>query len=229
MQNIASEMNLSETAFVYPKKGTWSLRWFTPGAEVDLCGHATLATAHILWSAGKLPETDPALFDTLSGQLVARRVDGLIELDFPTEDQTPMPVSCALMDTIGSNILYLGKANFDLMIRLADESAVKAVNPDSNALIPLAKRLVVVTAPSDDPQVDFVSRAFGPAVGIKEDPVTGSSHCYLAPYWKQELNKGKLIARQISERGGHIQIRLCDDRVYLAGEAVTIFSAKLTV
>ena len=207
MQNVAAEMNLAETAFLLPHDDGWNLRWFTPVLEVDLCGHATLAAAHILWETGRLAPDAQARFHTRSGLLTAdRRATGHIELDFPAERETRTESSLALFAALGARPLYLGKNRFDLIAELDDETAVRALKPDFAQLALLPVRGVIVTARADSPDCDFVSRFFAPQCGIAEDPVTGSAHCCLGPFWSTRLNKTEMAAFQASPRGGHVRV-----------------------
>lgn len=228
MQNVAAEMNLAETAFLLPQSDGWNLRWFTPLLEVDLCGHATLAAAHILWETGQLASDAQARFTTRSGLLTAdRRGDG-IELDFPAERETETDASPALSAALGARPRYLGKNRFDLIAELDDEAAVRALNPDFAQLTLLPVRGVIVTARADSPDYDFVSRFFAPRCGIPEDPVTGSAHCCLGPFWSARLNKTTMRGFQASPRGGRVLVSVKDDRVLLGGKAVTVLRGALT-
>lgn len=231
MQRVAREMNLSETAFITPEDGAFRLRWFTPTVEVDLCGHATLASAHVLWQEGFLGATEPAEFVTRSGRLRARQEDGWIQLDFPSLPPSPVPAPPGLAEALGLTRApeYVGKSRFDLLVQVSDEAAVLAVAPDFRALQALDARGVIVTAPGSSTDVDFVSRFFAPAAGVDEDPVTGSAHCCLAPYWTERLGRNPLAARQVSERGGNVRVKVVGDRVLLAGQAVTVLRAELTI
>lgn len=229
MQSVAAEMNLSETAFVAPRPdGDLDLRWFTPTVEVDLCGHATLASAHALWETGRLDSGESARFHTRSGVLVARQADAAIEMDFPARPVAPAIV--AGTEALGTPRPPLG--TFDnghqLVIELRDAESVRATAPDFSALGPAADRVWVVTAPApDDSEADFVSRCFGPRYGIDEDPVTGSAHCALAPFWAERFGRDTLVGHQISARGGRVAVHLRGDRVTLAGTAVTVFRGDL--
>lgn len=230
MAAVAREMNLSETAFLWPEAGAWRLRWFTPAKEVKLCGHATLASAHLLWETQRLAPEAAAEFETLSGRLVVRRRDdGLLEMDFPSRPPAPTESPEGLDDALGVVPDEIHASEEDLLVRLADEASVRAVAPDFSRLRRVEARGVIVTAPADagrDP--DFVSRFFAPAFGIDEDPVTGSAHCVLAPYWIERLGRSPLVGRQISPRGGRVEVRLAGDRVRIAGRAVTVLAGELT-
>jgi PhzF family phenazine biosynthesis protein len=227
MQQVAREMNLSETAFLYQQGNGFDLRWFTPTTEVDLCGHATLASAHVLWESGVLKRDEAARFHTRSGLLTAVRHGELIELNFPALLETPATAPVELTKAIGATPVYVGKFGERYLLQVADEDTVRNLQPDFRALQALPGQGVVVTSDSPTSAYDFVSRYFAPWVGIDEDPVTGSVHCCLGPYWGKRLAKHQLQAYQASARGGIIYIQLKDDRVYLGGHAVTILSGEL--
>lgn len=221
MQHVAAEMNLAETAFVLPQDDGFGLRWFTPTVEVDLCGHATLAAAHVLWETGKLGGHEQARFDTRSGVLTAARHGDWIELDFPaTPDEPVESLPPDLAAALGDPPAYVGKSRFDYIVELDGEDRVRRLQPDFARLRELGGRGVIVTSRSAGSD-DFVSRFFAPAAGIDEDPVTGSAHCCLGPYWHRRLGKTSFLARQISARGGVLKVRLDGDRVKLEGQAVT--------
>jgi PhzF family phenazine biosynthesis protein len=227
MQRVAREMNLSETAFLHPERDGFRLRWFTPAVEVDLCGHATLASAHVLWTDGHLLPGAAARFHTRSGLLTARRAGEWIEMDFPAEAAQPADAPAALREGLGVAPRYVGRNRMDYLVELDSETAVRALRPDLARLRALPIRGVIVTARSDAPEYDFVSRFFGPAAGVDEDPVTGSAHCCLAPHWGAKLGKAALVGYQASARGGVVRARLAGDRVLLAGRAVTVLVAEL--
>lgn len=229
MQQVAAEMNLAETAFVAPHIDGYGLRWFTPMVEVDLCGHATLASAHVLWETGRLNQTTTARFHTRSGLLTATRREDWIELDFPSTPESPAEPPHGLIEALGATPLYVGRSTFDYLVRVAHEDEVRALAPDMAALRRIDARGVMVTSESATPGADFVSRFFGPGSGIDEDPVTGSAHCCLAPYWSRVLGKTAFVARQISLRGGVIRVRLVGDRVRLQGQAVTVLAGQIVV
>jgi PhzF family phenazine biosynthesis protein len=231
MQSVAAEMNLAETAFPLAEGDGFRLRWFTPKVEVKLCGHATLATAHILWEQGILAPNREARFRTLSGLLTARRDGDLVELDFPARPPLPKPPDWAdaVVGALGLKPAYIGMSAEDILFEAADEESVRSVRPDFATLRSLPARGVIVTSRSSDPGFDFVSRFFAPAVGVDEDPVTGSSHTVLVPYWAGRLGKTSFTARQISARGGVLRLRLDGDRVKIAGRAVTVFRGDLLV
>ncbi len=230
MQQVAAEMNLSETAFVArPQGGVWGLRWFTPTVEVALCGHATLAGAHVLWAEGEVPAEVPIAFSTLSGVLTATPRGHEIELDFPAAPPAPVAAPPGLADALGAEPRGVGRSRFDYLVELADEAAVRGLRPDLARLRQLDVRGVIVTAASGDPAADFVSRFFAPGAGVDEDPVTGSAHCTLAPFWAERLGRAELVGYQASARGGHVRVRLAGDRVKLAGRAVTVLRGELLV
>ena len=227
MQNVAREMNLSETAFLYPHESEFNLRWFTPAVEVALCGHATLASAHVLWEEGHLAPERQARFHTKSGLLTADLKGDWIELDFPAvrvEDAEPPP---GLVDALGVEPRYVGRNKFDYLVEVESEEAVRNARPDHTPLRQLEARGVIVTSRSDSPQFDFVSRFFAPRSGIDEDPVTGSAHCALGPFWEPRLQKHEFVAYQASSRGGVVRVRVAGDRVKLGGQAVTVLRGEL--
>lgn len=228
MQVVAAEMNVAETAFLVRRDdGVFDLRWFTPTVEVDLCGHATLASAHILWEEKHVNPADGAHFQTKSGPLRAWREGQAIRMDFPAEPVVPMDAPRELVDALGLPVTFAGKNRMDWLVEVADESAVRAVRPELRPLSALGVRGVIVTARSTSPERDFVSRFFAPAAGVDEDPVTGSAHCALAPYWAAKLGKPALVGYQASARGGTVECTLAGDRVVLGGTAVTVLRAKL--
>ena len=220
MKQVAREMNLSETAFLTSITGGWSLRWFTPTVEVKLCGHATLASAFILWETGAVPPEQPARFHTLSGWLTCRNTGDWIEMDFPALSISPAEPPAALLAGLGVAPVFVGFAGFKWLVELASESEVRNVHPNFQRLAELAVQGIIVTARSESPQFDFVSRYFAPASGVNEDPVTGSAHCALGPYWQAKLGKADFTAYQASARGGVVKVRVRDDRVLLCGQAV---------
>jgi PhzF family phenazine biosynthesis protein len=227
MQSVAAEMNLSETAFLHPEGDGFRLRWFTPKKEVRLCGHATLASAHVLWESGVLQPGEQARFHTLSGLLTASLQGDWIEMDFPARFHTPTPPPDGLIEAIGAApVVVYGRENIYLL-ELETEQAVRELRPDFAQLSRLPVRSVIVTARSTSPEFDFVSRYFAPAVGINEDPVTGSAHCALAPYWSAKLGKLEMRAFQASARGGVLRVRLEGERVILCGQAVTVLEGQL--
>lgn len=232
MQSVAAEMNLSETAFLRPRPdGAYRLRWFTPTDEVDLCGHATLASAHVLWSEGHLAADTEARFETESGPLSARREEGWITMDFPADPPAPVEPPPRLLDALDlMDPLYVGRSERDYLLRCADAATVRALNPDLRALARLDSRGIIVTAPSDGDEADFVSRFFAPGVGVPEDPVTGSAHCALGPYWADEMGQTTLTGHQVSARGGTVRVTLdgpTAERVALSGQATTVLRGRL--
>lgn len=231
MQSVAREMNVSETAFILSQGHQYSLRWFTPTTEVDLCGHATLASAHILFSNDDLDANASELqFATNRGMLLANRSGAWIELNFPAEiEQTVTDPPADLLHGLGSSVQYVGKNRLDYILELESEETLREIKPNWTKLAQIDARGVIVTARSEDAQYDFVSRAFYPNIGINEDPVTGSAHCCLGPYWRHKLGKQELIGYQASQRGGVVQVRVPNggDRVVLRGQAVTILAGDL--
>lgn len=228
MRNVAREMNLSETAFLVPRDGSFHLRWLTPAVEVELCGHATVASAHVLWEDGHLPPGQQARFHTRSGLLLADRRGDWIELDFPAKLVAPAEAPAELLPALGvAHAAFVGKNVFDYLVEVDSEATLRALDPDHSMLRKLPVRGVIVTAPSASPEFDFVSRFFAPGSGVDEDPVTGSSHCALAPYWGRRLGKTSMTAFQASARGGVVRTRLAGDRVILGGQAVTVMTAEL--
>lgn len=226
MQSVAAEMNLSETAFLLKQEDGWNLRWFTPKVEVDLCGHATLASAHVLAEIGSLSDGIDARFHTKSGLLTAKCVGGRIELDFPAKPEGPAPVPAGLVEALNVKPVYVGKNQFDYLIEVESEKIVRELDPDFVRLKRMPVRGVIVTAHSASTDFDFVSRFFAPAVGVDEDPVTGSAHCCLGPYWMKKLGRSKFKAYQASPRGGVLEVEVVGDRVLLRGRAVTVLEGK---
>lgn len=229
MSDVAREMNLSETAFLRRLDGgAWSLRWFTPAVEVDLCGHATLASAHVLWQDGLAGAGDVLRFETRSGTLTARRKGDDIVLDFPAEPAAPAAAPRTLLDALGvTDDVATGRNRFDWLVELPSAERVRALTPDMKLLATVDMRGVIMTARADDDEHDFVSRWFGPQSGVDEDPVTGSAHCCLAPWWAERLGRTQLRGYQASARGGTVGVRLLGDRVELTGSAVTVMVGEL--
>lgn len=229
MAAVAREMNVSETAFLVPENGHWRLRWFTPAVEVDLCGHATLASAHVLWEEGHADPAQPIRFQSRSGLLSARRERDWIELDFPATPATVGPPPPGLLSALGlAAARTTARSRFDWLVEMEDPADVRALTPDFGALGRVDARGVIVTAPADAPGFDFLSRFFAPRAGVDEDPVTGSAHCTLAPWWAERLDRTELTAFQASRRGGTVRLTLRGDRVGLAGRAITILRGELT-
>jgi PhzF family phenazine biosynthesis protein len=227
MQAVAHEMNLSETAFVHPQQGGFHLQWFTPQIEVDLCGHATLATAHIFWQTGLVKPEETIRFFTRSGWLSASKRDDFIEMDFPSAPLVPADITEEIITAVGGRPDFTGISGEKWLFEYANEDIVRNLKPDFAALKQRKGRGVVVTAPSSTPDFDFVSRYFAPWVGIDEDPVTGSAHSILGPYWAHKLGKNHMTAFQASARGGIVQVRMSGDRTYVGGKAVTVFEGNL--
>lgn len=227
MQDLAREMNLSETAFLSRQEDGFNLRWFTPALEVALCGHATLASAHILWEIGLVSPEEPARFHTLSGLLTAERKGDWIELNFPATPNQPATAPPRLEQALGLTPKYTGKTKFDYLFEVETEDSVRNLKPDFTLLKTIQVRGVMVTSRAASSGYDFVSRFFAPGSGIDEDPVTGSAHCCLGPFWSQRLGKDELIAYQASRRGGTVRVRVSGERVYLSGQAITILCGEL--
>jgi predicted PhzF superfamily epimerase YddE/YHI9 len=230
MQSVAAEMNLAETAFVRRTGGTFGLRWFTPKCEVELCGHATLATAHVLWEQGILAAGQNAAFDTMSGRLGAARDGEVIELDFPARPIAAATPPEGMLEALAAGgpplrPLFCGVDEWNAFFELSSEDEVKRLSPDPRRLALSGCGSALVTARGRE--FDFVSRFFAPGVGIDEDPVTGVAHCYLAPYWAPRLGRAVLTGRQVSARGGTVRCRLAGDRVFLGGRAVTVIDGNL--
>jgi PhzF family phenazine biosynthesis protein len=226
LQAVAREMNLSETAFLVKHSDYFDLRWFTPTVEVDLCGHATLAAAHILWQQG-FAGGDEIRFSTKSGVLKAHRRENEIELDFPLKPEKEAEAPPGLLMALAVSARYVGKSQFDYLVEVESEAVLRRIAPDFKRLASLPVRGIIITCPAADSQYDFVSRFFAPGAGIDEDPVTGSAHCCLADYWRKRLNKTEFLAFQASSRGGVVKVRVEKDRVFLGGKAVTVAGGKL--
>lgn len=226
MRSIAAEMNLSETAFLYPDKKGYNLRWFTPEAEVELCGHATLASAHILYEKEIVPSKQSITFYTLSGELYASKNNGKIELNFPATPPIESTPPEGLIDALGLEPEFIGKNKFDVFVVVSSEGMVRQLKPNLGIIKKYKYRGVIVTSQSNGNPYDAVSRYFAPAVGIDEDPVTGSAHCTVGPYWSEKLGKDNLFCYQASKRGGEVEITIKNDRVILAGDAVTVFDIE---
>jgi PhzF family phenazine biosynthesis protein len=227
LQDVAREMNLSETAFLLPHEEGFDLRWFTPTAEVDLCGHATLASAHVLWENGLLPLQETARFHTQSGVLLARRREDWIELNFPLRKAQECVPPEHLEEALGVVPQWVGRATTDILVVLDSEKQVRSVKPDFALLRRIDVRGVIVTSEAISAGSDFVSRFFAPRVGVDEDPVTGSAHCTLAPYWTERLGRDDLVGYQVSSRGGKVRTKLAGERVLLGGQAVTVMQGEL--
>ncbi|MGF1567115.1 MAG: PhzF family phenazine biosynthesis protein [Nodosilinea sp.] len=226
MQKVAQEMNLSETAFFYPEAEGYRLRWFTPATEVDLCGHATLATGHVLWTEGYLAADQAARFHTRSGLLTARRLGDWIELNFPANPAQPIAVPDGLVAALGVTPGAVAENSLGYLVEVESADIVRNLQPDFAAIKALPVHGVTVTSRGTAPY-DFVSRFFAPALGIDEDPVTGAAHCGLSPYWRERLGKRECLAYQASARGGVVKVRDEGDRVRLSGQAVTVLRGEL--
>lgn len=228
MQDVAREMNLSDTAFLHREGDGYRLRWFTPSVEVDLCGHATLASAHVLWEEGHLALGLPARFHSRSGLLTAQRQGGWIELDFPAKPVDLPPASFNdLAEAVRAPVRFAARNEYDWLVEVDSEDRVRTLAPDMGRLSALPVRGVIVTSRATTPGYDFVSRFFAPRLGVDEDPVCGSAHCCLGPYWGERLEKSELVGYQASPRGGVVRVRLRRDRVALGGRAVTVLRGEL--
>ena len=227
MQDVAKEMNLSETAFLLKAQDGYNLRWFTPAAEVALCGHATLASAHILWETGLLRPDKQARFHTLSGLLTADQRGDWYEMDFPVKSGVSAEIPAGLSEALGIKATNVSRNQFDFLVEVASEAIVREIQPDFTQLSKLPVRGVIVTSRAGSNDYDFVSRFFAPAVGVNEDPVTGSAHCFLSPYWSERLGRNELVGYQASARGGVVKVRLDGDRVHIGGQAVTVLRGEL--
>jgi PhzF family phenazine biosynthesis protein len=228
LQAVARDMNLSETAYLVKQPNHFDLRWFTPSVEVDLCGHATLASAHILWQQGQTA-SEEIRFSTKSGILKATRHGDDIELDLPLKPEEPAQAPPGLLEALGASAKYVGKNQFDYLVEVESESHLRQLAPDFKRLTTLSVRGIIVTSRSADPRFDFMSRFFAPGSGIDEDPVTGSAHCCLGDFWRKRLNKSEFTAFQASPRGGIVKVRVVKDRAFLGGKAVTVAKGELLV
>jgi PhzF family phenazine biosynthesis protein len=229
MQMIAREMNLSETAFLVRRGRGYDLRWFTPLVEIDLCGHATLASAHVLWEQGDLDARETAVFETRSGELLAKKTDGWIEMNFPATPASAVSSRDEFAAAIGTKAVWAGRTRFDYLVEVESEEAVRALRPDFARIGQFEARGLIVTSRASRPGYDYVSRFFAPAAGVDEDPATGSSHCGLGPYWRDRLGRDDLVGFQASARGGFVRTRCEGDRVLLSGQAVTVMRGELCV
>lgn len=232
LQSLASEMNLSETAFISPidtaaDGNEYQLRWFTPAYEVDLCGHATLASAHTLWAEGRVDKSADIRFHTKSGVLTCRYNQHGIQLDFPATPAASVDPPAGLLEALGVQAVFVGMSKFDALVVIESPEQLRALAPNFSALAQVRVRGIIVTSRSDTEQFDFLSRFFAPSAGINEDPVTGSAHCCLAPYWAHVLNKTAMVAFQASPRGGVVRVALQDDRVVLSGQATSVLRGVL--
>lgn len=229
MGKVAHEMGHAETAFLVPlNDGTYNLRWFTPTIEVDLCGHATLASAHVLWEAGNLPSDQPARFSTKSGELVCRRQDGGIRMDFPAERVHEIQAPPTLRLALNSKPpVWVGENRMDMLVQLGSAEDVRSLGPSINAIALLGNRGVIVTADSDDPEFDYICRFFAPAAGVPEDNATGSAQCALGPFWQERLGRKEMTSFQASPRGAVLGVEVNGDRVDIIGRAVTMLEGTL--
>ena len=227
MQNVALEMNLSETAFLLKEGSAYRLRWFTPRIEVDLCGHATLASAHILWESRREARESQLLFNSRSGLLKANYNNGWIELNFPKATIRQAEPPAGMLDALGVDALFVGHDGTDYLVEIKSDPQLRTLQPDMARLEKVTSRGVIVTARSADKEYDFISRFFAPQVGIPEDPVTGSAHCTLSPYWAEKLGKTNFMAYQASARGGELRLRIEGERVIIGGKAVTVIEGTL--
>ncbi len=227
MQNVAREMNVSETAFLYRRLDGFNLRWFTPTVEVALCGHATLASAHVLREERYLKPDRPVTFQTRSGVLTAAVKGHWIELDFPSIPESAASEPCDLSTALGATPHYVGRTRFDYLVEVDSEEVVRTMQPDFSLLGTIPARAIIVTSRASSAGYDIVSRVFAPRLGINEDPVTGSAHCSLGPFWRTRLRKAELVAYQASERGGVVHVRTNGNRVFLSGKAVTVLRGEL--
>lgn len=228
MQSVAAEMNLSDTAFVRQLDKGYELRWFTPTIEIELCGHATLASAHVMWSEGMAGRGEPVRFHTKSGVLTCHQTGEIIELNFPATPPTETALDSRLLHALHVQPTFACKSKFDNFLVVESEKILRALKPDFQTLRSIPGiRGVIVTSTSQDPRYDFVSRFFAPGAGIDEDPVTGSAHCCLAPFWSERLGKSAMTGFQASRRGGIVHVRVEGDRVVLGGKAVTVLRGEL--
>jgi PhzF family phenazine biosynthesis protein len=229
MLSVAREMNLSETAFLIGEKTSYNLRWFTPATEVDLCGHATLSAAHILYEKGIVEKSELIEFTTRSGVLTISYVDGWIEMDFPSFTAEEVTLGDAYIQALKCKPVEIYSSGVNIMAVFSDPEDIYNLSPDFNLIKQLDAQGVIATSLSDVSEFDFISRYFAPRLGVNEDPVTGSAHCSLGPYWEKILNKKFLRAKQVSDRGGELQIRIESGRTFICGQAVTVFSGKIHI
>jgi PhzF family phenazine biosynthesis protein len=227
LQKVAQEMNLSETAFLVKNEGGYDLRWFTPKVEVDLCGHATLAPAHVLWKQGLIDLKNTIRFSTRSGILEAIQIGDEIQLNFPLKPEEPTEAPPGLLESLGVSATYVGKNQFDYLVELESEAVLRGLTPDFRRLSTVAARGIIVTSRSADPRFDFASRFFAPASGVDEDPVTRSAHCCLGDFWRKRLGKSNFLAFQASARGGIVRVQVRNDRALLSGKAVIVATGEL--
>lgn len=228
LQSVALEMNLSETAFLAPNASGFDLRWFTPAVEIDLCGHATIASALVLSHLGKLADESRVDFATRCGVLGARREGSRIQLDFPALPVAPCDPPPGLLEALNVPVRYVGRSSFDVLVEVESPGILRRITPDFTRLAAVPCRGVIVTAQGEGPRFDFVSRFFAPAVGVNEDPVCGSAHCSLAPYWRERLGKSRMVGQQASRRGGTVHVEDRGERVLLGGEGVIVARGEIT-
>jgi PhzF family phenazine biosynthesis protein len=228
LHGVAGEMNLPMTAFLVQRADQFDLRWFTPKTEVELCGHATLASAHVLWQQGHATG-DVIRFSTPSGTLNASRHGEYIELDFPLKPEVAADAPPGLLDALGVSAKYTGKTQHDCLVEIESEADLRGLAPDFKRLATMPVRGIIVTSRANDPQFDFVSRFFAPTIGVDEDQVCGSAHCCLGEFWRKRLNKTEFLAYQASARGGVVKVRVTKDRAFLSGKAVTVAKGELLV
>lgn len=228
MQNLAQEMNLSETAFLIKQEDGYNLRWFTPATEVPLCGHATLASSHVLWSENHLSPNEVAHFHTKSGLLIAKKQEDWIELDFPANPSEAISTPVELSEALGVPVKGVMKNSLGYLVEVESEELVRNLEPNFTQLVKQFPEVIVTSVAEKLSEYDFVSRFFAPGLGINEDPVTGAAHCCLAPYWRNKLNKDEFLAYQASSRGGVVKVKYPgEDRVFLSGQAVTVLRGEI--
>jgi PhzF family phenazine biosynthesis protein len=229
MVKVAAEFGFPETAFLHQNKDQFSIRWFTPKLEIDLCGHATLAAAHIIWEIGHVDKDKEIRFNSKSGILTAKNVNGWIELDFPSDVPKEVEPSSVIEKALGVTPIFTGKTKTDFFVVLESEDAIQKLNPDIPLIASLPSDGLIVTAPTKNKDYDFVSRVFAPNCGLDEDPVCGSAHCAMGPYWSQKIGRKELIAFQLSSRGGFVKVRVADDRTHLSGMATTFLRGSISI
>lgn len=227
MRLVARELAMPATAFLHPDGDGYRLRWFTSTTELELCGHGTLASAHVLWESGRLPSDRAAAFRTRGGALGARRHGDWIELNFPATPAVDAPAPAGLVEALGVTPRWVGRSRLDYIVEVGDEQIVRDLQPDFARLREVQTRGVIVTSRSASPERDFVSRFFAPSTGLNEDPATGSAHCCLGPFWAERLGRSSLVAHQISSRGGVLKVTVDGDRARLEGQAVTILKGEI--
>jgi PhzF family phenazine biosynthesis protein len=228
MQSLAAAREVSETAFLLPIKGGYQARFFSPLTEIPLCGHATLAAAHVAWERGLWPQDSPIVFHCADGVVTTSRRGGVIWLDFPREEIEPAPAPPGLQEALGAPLRCVGRTPRRHVLEADREETIRGVRPDFDALKRCCPdRGIVVTSASSDPCYDFVSRYFAPSFGVNEDPVCGTAHCCLGPFWQERHGRSEMVARQVSPRGGVVRVRIDSDRVHLGGTAVTVSASEV--